>query len=49
MKDVTEVKIETMTSREIAALTGILHRDVLRDIDIIIPNLGQSSKSITYK
>lgn len=49
MKEITEVKVETMTSREIAELTGKRHDHVLRDIDSISPNLGQSSKSITYK
>lgn len=49
MKEITEVKVETMTSREIAELTGKRHDHVLRDIDSISPNLGRSSKSITYK
>lgn len=49
MKEIAEVNVETMTSREIAELTGKRHDHVLRDIDSISPNLGQSSKSITYK
>lgn len=49
MKEIAEVKVETMTSREIAELTGRTHDNVLKKIDIIASNLTESSKSITYK
>ncbi len=42
-------EVLTMSSREIAKLTGKRHDHILRDIDVIAPNLGESSKSVTYK
>ena len=44
----TTNEVQTMTSREIAELTGTLHKNVLRDIESIGSVLSQSSKSVTY-
>lgn len=44
----TTTDVQTMTSREIAELTGKLHKNVLRDIESIGSVLSQSSKSVTY-
>lgn len=44
----TTTDVQTMTSRDIAELTGKLHKNVLRDIESIGSVLSQSSKSVTY-
>lgn len=44
MKDITEIK--TMSSREIAKLTGKKHKNVLADIDKMIRDLGISSAEV---
>lgn len=41
--------VQTMTSREIAELTGKRHDHVLRDIEKLSPNLGTASKTTTYQ
>lgn len=54
MNDLSNITEQTMSSREIAALTGKLHKNVLRDIEAIINELEGSDlshhcKSSTYK
>lgn len=44
----TTTDVQTMTSREIAELTGKRHDHVLRDIEKLSPNLGAASKTTTY-
>lgn len=41
--------VQTMTSREIADLTGKLHKNVLRDIEVLSSVLSPASKSVTYR
>lgn len=45
MKEITEMKIETMSSREIAELTGKKHNNVIRDLENMLKllNLEQNS------
>lgn len=45
---ITNIDAQTMTSGEIAELTGKRHDNVLRDIDSIASNLSESSNSVTY-
>lgn len=40
---------QVMTSREIADLTGKLHKNVLRDIEVLGSVLSPASKSVTYR
>lgn len=53
MKELSLITEQTMTSLEIAELTGKNHYHVLRDIDKMIqelqPNLVLGYKSSTYK
>lgn len=49
MKEITEMKIETMSSREIAELTGKTHKNILADIRKQNKELQSAEISAHYK